>query len=98
MKPRDMPRIMRRFRILEISGVDRSAQQGADVRIFKRQQEDTKVNTQATIEQTGRLAETVLDIKTQAPRRPTDKLTPLFERFTRRPGAIRKRRQNLSGI
>jgi hypothetical protein len=63
-----MKRIMRRFRIFEISGVDSPAQKHADVRIFKRfegPKEMTTMDYAKAIEQTGALAEEVLETKTQ---------------------------------
>ena len=60
-------RIMRRFRIDEISGVDSPAQKYADVRIFKNYQGEKPMETNYAkqVEEVGQLAEGVLEIKTQ---------------------------------
>jgi hypothetical protein len=59
-----MGKILRRIKIFELSAVDIPAQQGAVARIFKRDKGHTSMSTQATIEQTGHLADTLLEIKT----------------------------------
>jgi hypothetical protein len=61
-------RILRKFKILEISGCDRPAVEPARVAIFKRyNQGQTKMSDMEIakhIEQTGELADTLLEIKT----------------------------------
>jgi hypothetical protein len=76
MRLRDMPRILRRFRIDEISGVNFPAQKFADVRIIKRHQGDTAtMNTQTTVEGTGKLANMLLELKTAELRKADPSLT-----------------------
>lgn len=62
-----MRKIMRRFRITEISGCDLPAQEHAKVAIFKRYIGQTKMSNieiEKHIEETGQLADTLLEIKT----------------------------------